>query len=502
MTHSIVSKTIMCRLVVLLSAYFMAQFDFFVVNVAAPSFERSLRAGPVALVLIVGGYAFAYASGMITAGRLGDMLGHRGMFIAGVLAFTVASLLCGLAQNPAELVTARLLQGLAGAMMVPQVLGTITATFPARDRPRAIAWFGVAGGVAAVSGQVFGGWLLGADVLGLGWRAIFLVNMPIGLLAAVAAWRILEHRAAQPGAPRARLDLPGAAGVTASLALVLVPLALGRTTGWPAWTWACMACGLAAAGLTGYWQRTLRRRGGQPVLETTLFRLPTYAAGAGASVAFLAYFASFMFTLTLMLQGGFGLTPFRGGLAFAPMGVMFSITALLGRPLVARYGQRVVGVGCAIIAAGLIVFTVHPGLALVIAAAGMVGTGNGLVLPRLVGTALTQVPSAEAGVGSGMLTTAQQFAGSAGVTLIGTVFFSVLGTGDYAGAARATAIIYLALIALVAALVALIAVRVREAPGSAAVHRDRQARPAAQRSRVPAQAGDPPRRHHRSAMHN
>jgi len=203
-----------------------------------------------------------------------------------------------------------------------------------------------------------------------------------------------------------------------------------------------------------------------------------------------------------MLQGGFGLSPFRAGLAFAPMGVMFSITALLGRPLVARYGQRVVGVGCVIIAAGLILFTVHPGLALVIAAAGMVGTGNGLVLPQLVGTALTQVPSAEAGVGSGMLTTAQQFAGSAGVTLIGTVFFSVLGTDDYAGAARATAIIYLALIALVAALVALIAVRVREAPGSTAVHRDRPARPAAQRSRVPAQAGDSPRRHHRSAMHN
>jgi len=500
MTHSIVSKTIMCRLVVLLSAYFMAQFDFFVVNVAAPSFERSLRAGPVALELIVGGYAFAYASGMITAGRLGDMLGHRRMFIAGVLAFTVASLLCGLAQNPAELVTARLLQGLAGAMMVPQVLGTITATFPARDRPRAIAWFGVTGGVASVSGQVFGGWLVGADVLGLGWRAIFLVNVPVGLLAAVAARRVLEHRAARPGAPRARLDLPGAAGVTASLALVLVPLALGRTTGWPAWTWACLGCGLAAAGLTGYWQRTLRQRGGQPVLETTLFRLPTYAAGTAAGVAFLAYFASFMFTLTLMLQGGFGLSPFRAGLAFAPMGVAFSITALLGRPLAARYGQRVVGAGCAIAAAGLTLFTVHPGVALVIVAAGMVGAGNGLVLPQLMGTALTQVRSAQAGVGAGMLTTAQQFAGSAGVTLIGTVFFSVLGTGDYAGAARATAIIYLALIALVAALVALIAVRVREAPEPAAVHRDRPAHPAAQRSRVPAQAGDPQRRHHRSAI--
>jgi EmrB/QacA subfamily drug resistance transporter len=482
MTNSMASKTITGRLVVLLSAYFMAQFDFFVVNVAAPSFEHSLRAGPVALELIVGGYAFAYAAGMITAGRLGDMLGHRRIFIAGVLAFTVASLLCGLARNPAQLVTARLLQGLAGAMMVPQVLGTITATFPARDRPRAIAWVGVAGGIAAVAGQVFGGWLLSANVLGLGWRAIFLVNVPVGLVAAVAARRVLEHRAAQPGAPRARLDIPGAAGVTATLALVLVPLALGRTTGWPAWTWACMASGLAAAALTGYWQRTLRERGGQPILETTLFRLPTYAAGTAASVAFLAYFASFMFTLTLILQGWFGLTPFRAGLAFAPMGVAFSITALAGRPLVARYGRRIIGAGCALIAAGLVLFTVHPGLTLVIAAAGMVGAGNGLVLPQLISTALTRVPPQQAGVGSGMLTTAQQFAGSAGVTIIGTVFFAVLGPGDYAGAARATAIIYLALTALVAGLVALIAARDREAPEHAAVHRDRPAHPAAQRS--------------------
>lgn len=469
------SRTIRWQLVVLLSAYFMAQFDFFVVNVAAPSFERSLGAGPVALELIVGGYAFAYASGMITAGRLGDMLGHRRMFVTGVLFFTVASLLCGLAQNPAELVTARLLQGLAGAMMVPQVLGTITATFPEQDRPRAIAWFGVTGGVASVAGQVFGGWLLGADIFGLGWRAIFLVNVPVGLLAAVAARRILKPRAARPGAPSARLDIPGAAGVTATLGLVLVPLALGRTTGWPAWTWACLACGLVAACLTGYWQRALRERGGHPVLETALFRVPTFAAGTAASVAFLAYFASFMFTLTLLLQGWFGLSPFRAGLAFAPMGVTFSVTALLGRPLVARYGRRVVGAGCAVAAAGLVLFTVHPGLTLVIVAAGTVGAGNGLVLPQLNGTALTQVRSEQAGVGSGMLTTAQQFAGSAGVTIIGTVFFSVLGTGDYAGAARSTAIIYLALTALVAALVAPIAMRDREAPERAAVHRDRPA---------------------------
>ena len=476
----------------------MATMDGTIAIVALPRIQNELGLTDAGRSWVITAYVLTFGGLMLLGGRLGDTIGRKRTFTVGVALFTIASALCGIAWDDPTLVIARLLQGVGAAIATPTGLALIATTFakgPARNAATAV--FGAMAGVGSVMGLVVGGALTE-----ISWRLAFLVNVPIGLLAALAAWRVLEHRAARSGAPRARLDIPSAAGVTASLAPVLVPLALGRTTGWPAWTWACMACGLAAAGLTGYWQRTLRRRGGQPVLETTLFRLPTYAAGAGASVAFLAYFASFMFTLTLMLQGGFGLTPFRGGLAFAPMGVMFSITALLGRPLVARYGQRVVGVGCAIIAAGLILFTVHPGLALVIAAAGMVGTGNGLVLPQLVGTALTQVPSAEAGVGSGMLTTAQQFAGSAGVTLIGTVFFSVLGTDDYAGAARATAIIYLALIALVAALVALIAVRVREAPGSAAVHRDRQARPAAQRSRVPAQAGDPPRRHHRSAMHN
>jgi len=219
-------------------------------------------------------------------------------------------------------------------------------------------------------------------------------------------------------------------------------------------------------------------RGGRPVLETTLFRIPTYTAGTAASMAFLAFFASFMFTLTLMLQGWFGLDPFRAGLAFAPMGVTFSITALLGRPLVARYGQRIIEAGCVIVAAGLIPFTVHPGPALAVVAAGTVGAGNRLILPQLNGTALAQVPAERAGAGSGILTTAQQFAGSAGVTIIGTVFFSVLGSGNYAGAARATAVIYLALTAIVAALVALIAAREVpgcEVPGHATVHRDRPA---------------------------
>jgi hypothetical protein len=180
---------------VVLLAMFMAGFDIWVVNVAAPSLQRDLHVSDAALQLIVGGYAFMYASGMVTGGRLGDLVGYRRMFMIGVASFAVASLLCGLAQSPVELVGARLLQGLTGAAMVPQVLALITATFPAPERSRALAWFGVTMGLAFVSGQILGGLLLQADVLGLGWRAIFLVNVPIGLGALVVArLRLRESR--------------------------------------------------------------------------------------------------------------------------------------------------------------------------------------------------------------------------------------------------------------------------------------------------------------------
>src|SRR5882757_526245 len=210
---------------VVLTAMFMAGFDIWAVNVAAPSLQRDLHVSDAALQLIVGGYAFMYASGMVTGGRLGDLLGYRRLFMIGVAAFAVASLLCGLAQSPAELVVARLLQGLTGAAMVPQVLALITATFPPQERSRALAWFGVTMGLAFVSGQILGGLLLQANVLGLGWRAIFLVNVPVGAATLIAAAIVVPHARSHR---RPRLDPLGAAGVSGSVALALVPLTLGH----------------------------------------------------------------------------------------------------------------------------------------------------------------------------------------------------------------------------------------------------------------------------------
>lgn len=439
-------------LAVLLSAMFMAQFDFFVVNVAAPTLAGQLHAGPASLELIVGGYAFAYASGMITGGRLGDLFGYRRLFVVGMMGFAAASSLCGLAGNPTELVLARLVQGFAAALMVPQVLAVITAVVPAEDRPRALGWFGAATGLGAVAGQVLGGVLLNADVLGLGWRVIFLINVPVGVVASVFAVRLLPRVRSGRGA---RLDLVGAAGVALSLALVLVPLTLGRAAGWPVWTWVCLGLAVVGLVLTGRWLRALRDRGGQPVLDPGLLRVRSYLAGLGSNVAFMTYFGSFMFTLTLLLQGGLGLSALGAGLVFLPMGLLYIATALLG----ARLGTAMVVVGAGISAVGLgllaVVLREGVGLGWVVAGMALVGAGNGLVLPRLIGAALTGVKPEQAGIGGAMVSTAQQFASATGVALIGGVFFAVLGPlarpGDYPGAMRVSALIDIVLLVVVLA---------------------------------------------------
>lgn len=446
----------------LLTALFMAQYDFFVVNVAAPSIGRDLHAGSVTLELVVGGYGFAYAAGMITGGRLGDMFSHRLVFAGGMAAFSIASLLCGLAPGPGTLVAARLLQGLTGALMVPQVLAMVTAAFPAEFRGRALGWYGVAGGLGSIVGQVLGGLLLQSDVMGLGWRVIFLVNVPVGIPAAVLAWRLLPRTGGGPN--RSRLDPFGAAGIALTLGLLLVPMALGQSQGWPSWTWMCMAAAVPTAALAAWWQRTLAARGGQPVLDLTLFRVPSYVAGVVAIASFMAFFVGFMFTLALLLQGGLGLTAFQSGLAFAPMGVLYSVTSLGGARLAGRYGLLVLAAGCAFSGAGLVVLALRllstpsdPGLLWVMTGMMLVGAGNGFLMPQLIRLALVRVRAAQAGVGSAILTTAQQFSGAAGVAVGGATFFGVLGSratvSAHAQAMGWVAVLFLGLIAIVTVLV-------------------------------------------------
>lgn len=412
---------------VLLSAMFMAMFDYFVVNVAAPSLQHDLGASDSAIELVVGGYGFAYASGLITGGRLGDLFGHRRMFLLGMTAFTAASLLCGLATSPALLISARILQGLTAAAMVPQVLALINLMFPIHERAKAMAAFGATIGIGAVAGQALGGVLLDANLFGWGWRTIFFINVPIGLAAAGLAARWLPGREKRADT---RLDPVGAIGISAALALILVPITLGRPEGWPVWTWISIAAAAPVLASVLWYESRLGRRGGAPVLAVELLRERVFAAGMAISGFYLTFFAGFMLCLTLLLQDGLGLSPLRAGLAFAPLGISFATSSLLAR----RFGKRVVTIGAAVSLLGLLLTAVtllargdHTTVVWLEPAMIVVGFGNGLALPSIIGSVLTRIPPARAGMAAGALTTAQQFGNATGVTVLGTVFFSVAG---------------------------------------------------------------------------
>ncbi len=416
---------------VVLIAMFMAGFDIWAVNVAAPSLQHDLHVSGAALQLIVGGYAFMYASGMVTGGRLGDLFGYRRMFMIGVVSFAAASLLCGLSASPGELIAARLVQGLTGAAMVPQVLALITATFPVPERSRALAWFGVTMGLGFVSGQILGGGLIEANLFGLGWRSIFLVNVPVGLLALIAAAVLVPHAWAPR---RPRLDPLGAVGVSGSLALLLVPLTLGRDEGWPLWTWLSLAAALPVLGLTLAWERRLARRGGEPLLDLPLFRQRAFSAGLAVNVGLVFFFGSFMFVLTLLLQAGLGQPPLRAGIEALPMAAAFTAMSILSPRLAARFGPRWITAGAAVTTLGTILlastgarYGSHLTAWDLAPATTLIGLGQGAALPSLIGAVLAHVHPERAGAAAGVLTTSQQFGAASGIAVIGAVFYGVLG---------------------------------------------------------------------------
>ena len=416
---------------VTLIAMFMAGFDIWAVNVAAPSLQRDLHVSDAALQLIVGGYAFMYASGMVTGGRLGDLFGYKRLFLGGVVAFALASLACGLAPSAGLLVAFRLVQGLTGAVMVPQVVALITATFPARERSRALGWYGATMGLGFVSGQILGGGLIQANVLGLGWRAIFLVNVPVGVVAVIVAALVVPPARGQH---RPRLDPLGAAGVSGALALALVPLTLGRDEGWPVWTWVSLAAALPVLAATVAWERRLTRLGGEPLLDLALFRDRAFSAGLLLNFVAIFFFGSFMFVLTLLLQSGLGLSPLHAGIVNLPLALTFIAMTLLGPRLAARLGPRSITVGAGFAALGALA------LALTAARSGgqltgwdtapataLIGIGQGLMVPSLMSAVLTHVRPEQAGAAAGVLTTTQQFAIACGVAVLGAVFYQVTG---------------------------------------------------------------------------
>lgn len=429
------SRRDLWTLLVVMAGTFLAIMDSFIVNVAVPSIRTDLNATFAQVELAVGGYVLVYGLLLVTGGRLGDLFGARRLFLAGTLVFTLASLAAGLAPDPATLIAFRAVQAAGAALFYPQVLAVLQTSFTGRARARAFAVFGATIGLASIAGQVLGGLLIHLDLFGWGWRNVFLVNVPIGLLTLAGAARLLPaDRTSGDRASRPGLDLTGVGLLGGALLLLTVPLVQGQHAGWPAWTWLSMAASLPALAAFVAWERRLAARGGGPLVDPALFRLRTFSAGNAIALAFFAGNAGLFFVLTLQLQGGMGHSPLTAGLTFVPLAVTFAIASLLGPRIQARIGRHALTLGYAINAAGTLallgtVWAAGASLTawLMVPALAVIGLGQGLGVSPLVGTVLAGVPARDAGAAGGVLETSGQVGMSLGVTVLGLVYLAAGG---------------------------------------------------------------------------
>ncbi|MEV0585614.1 MFS transporter [Nonomuraea sp. NPDC050310] len=400
---------------VLLTAAFVTTLDFFIANVALPAIRADLGAGDGALQLVIAGYGLAYAAGVITAGRLGDLYGARRMFVVGLALFTAASAACGLAPGAGWLVAARIVQGAAAALMAPQVLTLLGVLYPGAARARAFGWYGSAVGVAGVSGQLVGGLLIASDPAGLGWRTCFLINLPLGLAALALVRRALPKDADRARAGK-RLDLTGTALVTLGLIALVLPLTLGREQGWPVWSWLSLA--LAVPLLGGFWTR--QRGQADPMVPRELFT-GRFTRGLVSVALLFGGSAGLTFVLALHLQEAEGMGPVESAAVFTALNAGF----LLGSRLKALL------VGALALPAGLVLIaqlgTPVPGLLVAGAAMGMVMSP---LLSKVLGEA---GGDGRDGAAAGVLGTVQELGGVLGVTVTGIAYFA--GGGLTAGLA-------------------------------------------------------------------
>lgn len=420
-------------LTVLLLAGFVTIFDLFVVNVAIPNMQAGLGASFAQIGFIVAGYELAFGVLLITGGRLGDLFGRRRLFVVGMAGFTLASALCGLAPSAGFLIGARVLQGLAAALLFPQVYASIRVNFDGDDGRRAFGLLGMTLGLAAIAGQVLGGWLVHADLFGLGWRSIFLTNVPIGLFAIAAARCIPESCAPQ----RPALDWTGVALVSAGLTLLLVPLIKGPGQGWPAWSlWALMT---AVALLLMFYRQQEQRRmaGGLPLVDMRLLAQRRFALGALLVLLVYSTSSSFFLCFALLVQTGLGLDPFVAGSIFAPCSVGFVLASLTAPRLMAQWGTRTIVAGALVYAVsiGLLIAQVQiAGAELVptrlIPVLIVVGAGQGFIMTPLLNLVLGFVDEAQAGMASGVISTVQQIGAALGVAVVGILFGAALAAGD------------------------------------------------------------------------
>jgi EmrB/QacA subfamily drug resistance transporter len=411
-------------LAVVLAANIMDTMDATIVNVAGPSIRHAIGGSASTLQWLSAGYTLAFAVFLITGARLGDIFGRRRLFLIGSAGFTVMSAACAVAPSPAVLIAFRVLQGSFGALMIPQGVGMLKEVFAEDEMTRVFGAYGPMIGLSVLAAPILAGALVEANLWGIGWRLVFLINVPIGIAAFAGAVRVLPRTVAHPGN---RLDTGGMIIVGLALTAIIYPLIQGRTAGWPAWTFVMLGAGALLLGAFVMWER---RHHGDPLIEPALLANRTYTSGILVALAFFGAFSGVLLCVSLLVQLGEGFSPIHAGLTLTAM--VLGMIAGMGASfaLVARLGRHLLHVGIALVGAGAVVLALTvtgartastldlaPGLFLF-------GAGAGMAMGQLFDFILAGVGMDEIGSASGVLQAVQQLSSAVGVAALGTIFFS------------------------------------------------------------------------------
>lgn len=429
---------------VTLVAGFMVLLDVSIVNVALPSLRSGLHAGDSDVQWVLSGYALTFGLLLVPAGRLGDARGRRTVFMVGLGLFTVASAACGLAPNAAFLTVARLLQGAAGGLVTPQNSALIQQLFRGQERNRAFGLLGTTIGISTAVGPLLGGALIALFGTASGWRWVFFVNLPVGLVALPLARRLLPAPPPRAEARSQQLDPVGVALLGAAVLMILLPLVQERQWHGPA-KWLLTVAGLATGAAFLGWERWQGRRDRQPLVDLALFRERSYGLGAALSLLYFAGFTAVFFTYTLYLQQGLHYSALLAGLATVPFAAGAAVMSSRGAKAVGSHGRTVIVLGLAAVAAGLaltdLAVRLVPGHAAGLVAAApllLAGLGSGLVISPNQTLTLSSVPPRQSGSAAGVLQTGQRLGSAVGIAAVGAVFFAGVASshGDLAAAFR------------------------------------------------------------------
>jgi EmrB/QacA subfamily drug resistance transporter len=434
-------------LAVVLAAEIMDLLDSTIVNVAGPSVRNDLGGGASTLQWLSAAYTLSFAVLLVTGARLGDIFGRRRLFLIGSAGFTAMSAACALAPSPELLIAFRALQGAFGALLIPQGFGLLKEVFAEDEMATVFGSFGPVMGLSAIAGPIVAGVLIDANLLGTGWRLVFLINVPLGVAALATAARTLPRGAMTPGA---RLDVVGMILVGLASVAIIYPLIQGREQGWPLWIFAVLACGLALLGAFVVYER---RRRESPLIEPALLGNHAYTSGILVALSFFATFAGLMLIVSLFCQLGLGFSPVHAGLTLVP--ITFAMVLSLGASfaLVGRFGRRLLHLGVVLAAAGCAALGVTVSGATSASTLALapslfvIGLGAGFIFGQLFDIILAGVAMEQVGSASGVLNAVQQLASSIGIAVLGTIFFSELTGGSLATHALGT-IAWLCLIPL------------------------------------------------------